>query len=89
MREIVITFDAATEAIRAERLLAQAGLCPLVMPLPSRIKAGCGLCLRVRPEALEAGRAALAAGEARCAGWFWRIPSDRGSAYEPLEEDKE
>lgn len=84
-----MTFDAATEAIRAERLLTQAGLCPLVMPLPSQIKAGCGLCLRVRPEALEAARAALAAGEARCAGWYLRIPSDRGNAYEPLKEDEE
>lgn len=86
--EIVITFDATTEAIRAEKLLVQAGLCPLVMPLPSQIKAGCGLCLRVRPEALQAARDALAEGQARWAGWFLRRPGKGGSTYEPLREDE-
>lgn len=86
--EIVITFDATTEAIRAEKLLVQAGLCPLVMPLPSQIKAGCGLCLRVRPEALQAAKNTLAEGQARWAGWFLRRPGKGGSTYEPLREDE-
>lgn len=87
-KEVVLAFDAATEAIRAEKLLAQAGLCPLVMPLPSQIKAGCGICLRIRPEALQDAKAALAAGQARCAGWFLRRPGQGGSTYEPLGEDE-
>ena len=86
--EVVMAFDAATEAIRAEKLLIQAGLCPLVMPLPSRIKAGCGICLRIRPESLREAKAAFAAGQARCAGWFLRRPEKTGSTYERLGEDE-
>ena len=83
-----MTFDQTTEAIRAEKLLAEAGLCPLVMPLPSQIRAGCGLCLRVKPQARELARATLASYGVRCAGWFLRRPGDRGSLYEPLKEEE-
>ncbi len=59
LREIamdyVFTFDSTHHAIRAEGLLLSRGVDARVMPLPSAIRAGCGLCLRV--STAEAGRA--------------------------------
>ena len=48
--EIVYTFNSTHAAISAERLLSNENVPIKVMPVPSSIKAGCGLCLRVSPE---------------------------------------
>lgn len=56
--EVVLTFARTNETIRAERLLEDAGLPVRVMPLPSAVRAGCGVCLRL-PEARLREAAAL------------------------------
>lgn len=45
--EIVLTFARTNDAIHAEHVLLRAGLPVQVMPLPSAIRAGCGICLRL------------------------------------------
>lgn len=82
MVELVIAFERTIDAIGAEKRLAEGGLRPLVMPLPPAIRAGCGLCLRVRPRDLEAAMACLAGVPA---SWHVRRALPGGSRYEPLE----
>ncbi|WP_425803892.1 DUF3343 domain-containing protein [Desulfitobacterium sp. Sab5] len=43
----ILTFPSTHMAIYAEKALLQAGFSVGVMPLPSSIKAGCGIALRV------------------------------------------
>ncbi len=57
--EYVFTFTTTSLAIKAEQALLGAGLKITVMPLPSQIKAGCGLCLRVQKEDLQTARTLL------------------------------
>lgn len=45
--EYVITFKNTNHAIKGERLLLDDNVKVNVMPLPSQIRAGCGICLRV------------------------------------------
>jgi len=47
-REFVIAFNSTNIAIKAESSLLEHGIHVTVMPLPSQIKAGCGICLRAR-----------------------------------------
>lgn len=48
-REIVLTFANTNSAIQAEHVLLKAGIDVRVMSLPSAIRAGCGICLRLAP----------------------------------------
>lgn len=45
--EMVFSFSSTNHAIQAEQCLLDAALAVRVMPLPSAIKAGCGICLRL------------------------------------------
>lgn len=58
MQQILLVFANTNHAIRAEALLLEANLPVQVMPLPSVIHAGCGICLRV-PQAQVTRAAAL------------------------------
>mgnify|MGYP000085477160 CR=1 FL=1 len=53
--EYVLSFKSTNTAIQSERYLLDNQLRVTVMPLPPQIQAGCGICLRIRPE--EIGRA--------------------------------
>jgi len=46
--EYIITFKNTNSAIKAEQCLMENKLQVGVAPLPSQIKAGCGICLRVK-----------------------------------------
>ena len=48
--EIIITFNTTNHAIEGETILLEQGFALSVMPLPSVIGAGCGICLRCAPE---------------------------------------
>ena len=56
------TFKSVNQAIKAENALLKLNLDITVMPLPAEIRAGCGICLRIRrhemPQAVEALQAA-------------------------------
>ena len=51
--EYILTFENTNFAIQAERYLLQEGLQISVLPLPSQISAGCGICLRIVPEEIQ------------------------------------
>ena len=57
--ERIITFSNTHQAISAEGILLAAGFSVKVMPMPSEIAAGCGICLRVAPEECDAALDAL------------------------------
>lgn len=57
--DLVITFVGTHAAIMGEQVLLASGLPVRVMPLPSRISAGCGICLRVAEADLAAALARL------------------------------
>lgn len=84
MDEVMIVFDRTACAIQGEGVLLEGGLCPLVMPLPSRLRAGCGICLRVRPEMAKEATALLGAKSVDFAGLYLRRVQHGASEYEPL-----
>ena len=57
--EYVITFKSTNLAIRAEQCLLKTGTAVTVMPLPSQIHAGCGICLRVSQTDMRAAMSDL------------------------------
>ncbi|MEG1846901.1 MAG: DUF3343 domain-containing protein [Lachnospiraceae bacterium] len=48
--ELILTFKNTNYAIQAEQTLLERGVKVKVMPLPSVIRAGCGICLRITEE---------------------------------------
>lgn len=72
--DAVLTFRTARHAILGEQVLLAAGERVRVMPLPARITAGCGICLRVPAARRGAAAAALAGGGAPAEGIFLRAP---------------
>lgn len=62
VQEFIFTFAATRDSIEGEKKLLAGGLSPAVMPLPDQLGAGCGICLRVRPEEREEARTLLGTG---------------------------
>lgn len=57
--EIVFTFPDTGNAMAGEKALHAAGIAVRVMPRPSSLGDGCGICLRVNPEDRPAAEEAL------------------------------
>lgn len=57
--EIIFVFSGTNDAIHAERLLVNNGFAVGVMNLPASIKAGCGICLRLKPQYAAAAQKCL------------------------------
>lgn len=57
--EYIITFENTHFAILSERVLLEKGLKVTVFPLPSQLKAGCGICLRIKPDTIAAALGVL------------------------------
>jgi len=47
---MLISFNSTSHAIRAEKVLLENKLKVVVLPLPDRIRAGCGICLKIDDE---------------------------------------
>ena len=58
--EYIFAFKNTNRAISAEQRLLECGIRVGVLPLPSQVRAGCGICLRVNPDGVRAAFAALA-----------------------------
>jgi hypothetical protein len=59
----VILFHSTSHAIRAERILREAGIRSKMIPVPRHISSDCGVCIRVsRSDAAAAQHALVAAG---------------------------
>jgi len=57
--EYVITFKNTNFAIKAEQCLLEQKLQVGVLPLPSQISAGCGICVRITKGEIKSALAAL------------------------------
>lgn len=80
--EILFAFEETGAAIAAEQALMEANIPVKVMSLPSAIKAGCGLVLRVPPQ--DAVKAASHLSAAGFAGYtcYTRTVENGQSRYE-------
>ncbi len=57
--EVVILVYSTSRAIRAEKVLFQAGVECKLIPVPRHLSSNCGVCLRIRGADQEAALAAL------------------------------
>lgn len=84
--EYVITFKNTNFAIRAERYLLEQKLQVGVMPLPSQIRAGCGICLRISPEEIKRALQILLSKEIAEFDLYSRVEQERGYAYSAMND---
>ena len=85
-KDYIISFQNTNYAMKAERLLLDENLCVVVMPLPSQISAGCGLCLRVSQNEIKSALRSLAEGNAGKIGLFSRTSENNRSIYTELSD---
>ena len=57
----VILFHSTSHALRAEKVLGQAGIICKLIPVPRQLSSDCGVCIRVARADREAALATLAA----------------------------
>jgi len=69
--QCVISFHATTEAMAFEEAAKAAGFKGRLIPVPTSIKAGCGLAWRDEPESKET---------------LWQFIKDKGLAFEAIHE---
>lgn len=58
-RYAVILVYSTSHAIRAEKILHQAGIDSKLIPVPRNLSSNCGVCLRIDPADAEAAEEAL------------------------------
>ena len=85
--EVVLAFARTNETIQAERLLEEAGLSIRVMPLPSAIRAGCGVCLRLPEAQLREASVRLEQAGIPVQSVFARAAAGERSVYTPYIGD--
>jgi Protein of unknown function (DUF3343). len=83
--EIVFTFHNTHDAINGERLLLDGGVKVKVMPLPSSLGAGCGLCLRIAPENLDDARRLMQEAAIRPQSTYAKAFENGETVYSPVE----
>lgn len=85
--EVIFTFERTNHAMEAEQRLLDAGFEVRVMNLPSSIKAGCGLCLRLAPKEAPAAFTTLCACGIPLGGRYLRQVTGAKSTYTPIDEE--
>lgn len=83
--EMILTFENTNFSVKGEHLLLRGGLDVKVMPLPTTIRAGCGLCLRVPPRQLAEAETILADAGVPIEGVYSRKTENGSSTYLPVE----
>lgn len=83
--EAVFTFHNTHHAIRGEQILLEEGIKVKVMPLPDALGAGCGVCLRVGEDELDAALNLLARADIAPEGVYWKIAEGGKNSYKPLK----
>ncbi len=81
--EILIVFDTTSNAIGAEMALENANIPVKVMNIPSSIRAGCGISLRVAPQDIARAITVLEEKKLVAGGYYKRSVSDGKSHYAP------
>ena len=84
--EYVITFKNTNAAIKAEQSLLQQGLHVGVMPLPSQISAGCGICLRISPDEIHVALETMEKNNIGELGLYSRVSEDGRYTYGKVDE---
>jgi hypothetical protein len=79
--EYIITFNNTNKAIKAEQCLLSQNIFAGVLPLPSQISAGCGICLRIRAEDVESALRILKDNNVNEIGLYTRVPENNGFKY--------
>ncbi|MCL1873008.1 MAG: DUF3343 domain-containing protein [Clostridiales bacterium] len=82
--EYIITFKNTNLAIKAEQCLLEMKLHVSVLPLPSQISAGCGICLRIDQNEIKAALGSLADNEIGGIGLFSRATQNGLFIYEEV-----
>lgn len=83
--EVLLSFERTNDAIQAEQLLLNTQLDVQVMNLPSSIRAGCGICLRIKPGNVAAACSTLALRGIAPAGLYTRRTEQGKSVYAPFD----
>jgi len=84
--EYIITFNNTNSAIKAEQLLLAENLHVGVMPLPSQIRAGCGICLRLTSEEIGVALRILDKNSIRETDLFSRTAFDNNFIYSEVTD---
>ncbi len=79
--EIVITFDSTNQAIAGENSVFENGINASVMPLPSTLGAGCGMCLRVKEDEIKSTLIVLKENNVKYASAYVRTVINGKSSY--------
>lgn len=79
--EYIITFKNTNWAIKSEHYLLEENLQVKVMPLPTQISAGCGICLRIPAAEIQTALDLLSAKKVEDVGLYTRVEKDRGYSY--------
>ena len=79
--EYILTFSNTNFAIQAEQCLLEKQLRVAVLPLPSQIHAGCGICLRIAPDEIRQALEALKERGICESGLFSRTPDANSYSY--------
>jgi hypothetical protein len=84
--EYIITFKNTNSAIKSEQALLAEKLHVSVMPLPSQIRAGCGICLRLPPDEIRPAVDILTDNLIGDAGLFMRTGTDHKWIYSEVTD---
>jgi len=57
--ETAVLFHTSNHAIRAEKILGQAGIACRLTPVPRHLSSDCGVCIRIAQDDREAARVVL------------------------------
>lgn len=87
--EYVITFKNTNFAIKAEQCLLKEKLSVAVMPLPSQIRAGCGICLRILPEEINLALEILKKNNINEIGLFAKTGESGNFIYAEIDKQQE
>lgn len=84
--EYIITFPNTNSAIKSEQCLLAVNLHVGVMPLPSQIRAGCGICLRLPPEEIGHALTILSEKTIVDTGLYMRVEHDNAYVYREVTD---
>ncbi len=82
--EIVLTFPNTHSALGGEKALIEAGVTVRVMPRPSALGEGCGICLRIDREDRAKAEIVLRSGGIGVEALFLRERGPGGALYRRL-----
>ena len=86
--EYIITFKNTNFAIKAEQSLLEQKMQVGVLPLPSQISAGCGICLRIVQDEIEPALKTLADKNISEIGLFSRVKENDRFSYNEISDWK-